>query len=84
MIAQTLGLYNEVGAAQYHAVKDMEEKDDNGGKVGKKETDVFVSSFLLLEPILLNKSEYSLSPVIIISSPVVDHLAPPPDWACEY
>jgi hypothetical protein len=84
MIAQTAGLYNYAGAAQYHAAKDIEEKDDTGSKVGKKETDVLVSCFLLLRAILLNRAEYSLSPVIIISSPVIDHLAPPPDRKLEY
>lgn len=62
-------------------VQDLDEKKDKESKEDKKEDKELFSHSFSLHPKSINKATFNSMPVIIIPSPVMDHLTPPPDWA---
>lgn len=83
MTVQATGIFY-LQPSYFYSVQDMDDKNDNESKEDKKEGKEFLSHSLSFQQKLLNKVDFNLTPVIIISSPVIDHLTPPPDRASGY
>jgi len=71
-----------------YSVQDIDDKNDNESKEekeeGKEEGKEFLLQSCAFRQTSINKAELNLSPVIIFSSPLTDHLTPPPDNAFHY
>jgi hypothetical protein len=81
MIVQLAGPYYHDGTSQCHSVKDIDGKVEEGSKEDKKQGEAIVAGFPLSQLVMLNSSQSPISRVVIISSPVPGHIAPPPDCA---
>lgn len=60
-------------------LQEADEKKDNGSMEEKKEEKTFTSCSLSFQPKSSDKENFILAPLIIITSPVIGHLTPPPD-----
>lgn len=71
-------------SCELQLVQELDDKNDSKSKEDKKGGKEFVSHSLSFQPRLINKVDFNLTAVIIIASPVIDHLTPPPDAAFDY
>lgn len=71
-------------SCELQLVQELDDKNDSETKKDKKEGKEFVSHSLPFHQRLINKVDFNLTQVIIIFSPVIDHLTPPPDAAFDY
>lgn len=83
MAGQATGIFYSK-SPELKLVQELDDKNDNETKKDKKEGKEFISHSLSFQQKLLNKIDFNLTPVIIISSPLIDHLTPPPDRAFGY
>lgn len=80
MAGQATGIFYSK-PLQLHLEQDLDDKNEHASKEDKKESKEFISPSMPLQLKLIDKVVFNSASVIIISSPVIDHLTPPPDPA---
>ncbi len=83
MAGQATGIFYSK-SPELKLVQELDDKNEHETKEDKKEGKEFISDSLSFHRKLINKIDFNLTQVIIISSPVIDHLTPPPDRASGY
>lgn len=83
MAGQATGIFYSK-SPELNLVQELDDKNEHETKEDKKEGKEFVSHSMSFQRKLINKVDFNLTPVIIVSSPVIDHLTPPPDRASGY
>lgn len=66
-------------SAKYQLAQDLDDKQDNESKNDQKEGKEFILPALPFQQKSVNKLSFNSTPDIIISSPVINLLTPPPD-----
>jgi hypothetical protein len=83
MAGQATGIfYSRLPVLQL--VHESDDKNDNESKEDKKEGKELISHSLSFQQKLIRMHDFNVTTVIIIASPVIDHLAPPPDKPSDY
>lgn len=83
MAGQATGIFYSKSTG-LNLVQDLDDKNDNESKEDKKEGKEFVSHSLSFRQNLINKIDFNVTQAIIIASPVIDHLTPPPDGEMSF
>lgn len=80
MAGQATGIFY-AKQPELKSVHDLDDKNDNESKEDEKKGKEYDLQPLSFQKKLINQVDFNLPPVVIISSPVIDHPTPPPDPA---